>query len=263
MFGPAQGLDPGYTSLLQSFEISLLWSAHHGEKNLLVSPGKISSTATDSGNTNITTTLRAGLILGIKDSDGFYYKYDPTATDGTQIPRAILPYTLDMLGAANAAVAKTVPVMVRGNIIVANLVNYDAGAGKRLIQLGFNLDAPAGAEAGEGYIGVQEKGSNYTVVAADNGKLFLAITGAVTFTLPTKAHGLAFEFLNTVNNDMIIATAGSADDIVADGDAGADQVAFSTSSHKIGSRIRVECRYLSAGLVWLTKNLGGTTETPT
>lgn len=257
MFGPAQGLDAGYTTLLSSFEISLLWSAYGGEKNMLVSPGKLSSTATDSANTP-TTTLRAGLILGIKTSDGFYYKYDPTLTDGTQIPRAILPYTLDMLGQANTAVAKTVPVMVRGNIIVGNLVNYDALAGKHLTQLGFNLDAPAGAEAMWGIKGTQEKAADYTVLAADNGTLFVATTGAVNFTLPTKAAGLSYEFRQSADNNMVIT---GSTDVATDGNAGATSITYSTGSHKIGSHLRVDCLYVGGALKWVAQNRGGTTMT--
>ena len=101
---------------------------------------------------------------------------------------------------------------------------------------------------------------SYTVLAADTGTLFLA-TAAATFTLPTKAAGLAFGFYNLTDANMAITSAGSADDIIADGDATADTVTFSTSTHKIGSAA-VVC--ISPDLLfWLAFNVGGTTATVT
>ena len=100
--------------------------------------------------------------------------------------------------------------------------------------------------------------TDYTVVAADNGTLFIA-TGAATFTLPTKAAGLAFGFLQISDNNMIVASAGSADDIVTDGDLGADTITYSTSSHKIGSALAV---MVAPNLLkWLTFSLNETTQT--
>lgn len=99
---------------------------------------------------------------------------------------------------------------------------------------------------------------NYTVTAADNGTLFVA-NAAATFTLPTKAANLTFGFVQTADANLVISSAGSADDIVADGDAGADTVTFSTASHKIGSAILVTC---SPDLTkWLSFNVNATTAT--
>lgn len=254
MFAATQGLDPGYTSLLSSFETALIWAAHHGEKNLLVMPFRLSSTATDANNTP-TTTLRAGLILGKKDSDGLYYAYDPTATDGTQIPAGVLGSTIDMLGAANTAVAKTVPVITRGNIVVGALINSDANALRCLSQMGFIFDVPAGATGLHGPVGRQTKASDYTVTAADNGKEFIAITGAVNFTLPTIAVGLKYRFRQTTDNNLVVT---GSSNIVADGNAGASTLTFSTGSHKIGSAVEVEAVNFGSTLKWMATNLGGT-----
>jgi hypothetical protein len=155
---------------------------------------------------------------------------------------------------------KYVPVIVRGNLKVSQLHNYDAQAGRQLCQLGNILDAPAGANALSGPRGIVFA-DGATVTAAQNGLLFQA-AGAAAFTLPTPAVGLAFEFYQTANNDMSITSASSADDIVAKGDATADSVTFSTSSEKIGSHARFVCRYNAAGaLRWYFSNLGGTTAT--
>ena len=97
-----------------------------------------------------------------------------------------------------------------------------------------------------------------SVVAADNGKLFLA-TAAVNFTLPTKANGLAFRFLQTADANMVIT---GSSDIVTIHNAGASSITYSTANQKIGSHILVECVYTAAStLRWIVSNLGGTTMT--
>jgi hypothetical protein len=79
----------------------------------------------------------------------------------------------------------------------------------------------------------------------------------VTFTLPTKANGLAFRFAQTADANLVIS---GSNDIVHKGDAAASTVTFSTASEKIGSHVLVECLYTAAGtLSWLATNLGGTT----
>jgi hypothetical protein len=62
---------------------------------------------------------------------------------------------------------------------------------------------------------------------------------------------------------MGILSAASSDDIITDGDAGADSVTFSTSSHKIGSAAEVRCELIAGTptLRWVLHNLGGTTMT--
>src|SRR5690606_17401421 len=99
---------------------------------------------------------------------------------------------------------------------------------------------------------------NYTVLASDNGLLFLA-TAAVTFTLPTKQNGLAFRFAQSADANLVIS---GSSDIIHKGNAGASTVTFSTASEKIGSHVLVECIYTAAStLKWLVTNLGGTTAT--
>jgi hypothetical protein len=106
--------------------------------------------------------------------------------------------------------------------------------------------------------GVYRKEANYTVTADDNGLLFVA-TAAVTFTLPSKANGLAFRFLQTVDQNLVIQ---GSSDIVHKHSASASTVTFSTSSQKIGSQVLVECLYIGPNLLkWVVSNLGGTTAT--
>lgn len=249
--------DPGYTALIESGDWEGLFSAISGEKNALVAPGLIVSTAVDAGNTP-TTALRAGSILGITISTGKYSLYDATSTTGLNTARAVLPFQLPMQGNLGVVMDKTVPLLIRANLRVDQLHNADAQALRQLSQLGFLFDAPAGANALWGPAGtIFADGA--TVTAAQNGMLFQA-AGAAAFTLPTIAAGLAYEFYQTADNDMTIASAGSADNIVGIHDAGGDLVTFGTSSQKIGSHARVVARYNAAGaLRWYVSNLGGTT----
>lgn len=102
-----------------------------------------------------------------------------------------------------------------------------------------------------------DKAADYTVLQSDNGTLFttLGASGAVTFTLPAIRAGYSFGFLNMVDQNMTIASAGSNDNIVAPNDLTADSVAFSTSSEKIGALVWVFTN--SAGTKWIVAKLCG------
>lgn len=97
---------------------------------------------------------------------------------------------------------------------------------------------------------------------SESGKVFTTTgaTGAVTFTLPdpasTKA-GTVFTFVNTVDQNMIVAT--TADKMVALNDAAATNVTFSTTSQKIGAAVRAVCD----GSKWLMEILTNATVTVT
>jgi hypothetical protein len=89
---------------------------------------------------------------------------------------------------------------------------------------------------------VVQKGASYTVLVTDSGTIFEAITGAVTFTLPTAAlatatPGLEFDFFNTVDANMAITAPSGL--LMTDGNASATTATFSTTSHKIGGGAKV------------------------
>lgn len=260
----SQGNEPGVTEVFETIESQVWISGPNGQHQRLEAQNKsIDSTVTDSGNTDKTTTLRGGNVLSIKASDGNGYLYDPDANDGTQLAVGVLPHAVDML--RNGTATDRFVTWMRGGILkVGELFGLDYHARAVMLRSGFHFDShsPDGAAFLSRHRKRQLHATDYTVVAADNGDLFVA-TAAATFTLPTKANGLKFEFLMIADANMIIASAGSADDIVADGDAGADTLTFSTSSHKIGSRVEVECVYVdtSGTLKWIAKNLGGTAMT--
>lgn len=254
---------PGFQTARESEESQVFMAGRNGFTMIVDSPAVlISSVTVDSGNTP-TTTLRGGNILGQLTSGSELKLYDPDANDGTQLPVGVLEAHLDMLQQGTATDRFT-SILKSAILKEGELINEDAHALAVLLHSGFRLDSllPNGAAFLSRHRKRQLHAADYTVVAADNGDLLVATTAA-TFTLPTKAHGLKFQFLQTSDNTLVIASAGSADDIIAKGDATADTLTFNTSSEKIGSFVEVECIYTdtSGTLRWIAKNYGGTTMT--
>lgn len=245
--------EPGTTALLSTAESNIFW----GTQPVVTAQYTIAdivSTATDSGNSP-TTILRPGLILGKITSSGLWGAYSPTATDGRQQALGVLVTEINMSDPVTGSVANRVAtVAVTGPVRASALVNLDYVARKQMRAAGFIFDDDRTAGYGIPFIRVVAKAADYTVTASDNGTLFTATTGAVTFTLPTLAAGLSFMFYNLVDATMTIASAGSADDIVTDGDLSADSVAFSTGSHKIGGGVMVVAN--ADATKWLTFFMG-------
>jgi hypothetical protein len=248
---------PGFQTKQESEEKQIVWSGPQGQDLVATKKVVIDSTAVDAGNSP-TTTLRGGLVVAVKDSDGNIYPYDADANDGTQIPYGILAKHQDML-VDGVASDRFAAVLVHGLVRQSQLVGIDQRAryvlGGRFV---FDNDLPASTGLLLQPRGVYRKAVDYNVAAADSGLLFLA-TAVVNFTLPTKANGLAFRFLQTA--DAALTITGSSD-LIHKGNAGASSVSFSTSSEKIGSHVLVECIYTAdSTLRWLVSNLGGTTAT--
>lgn len=256
------GVDPGMQPKVESSESQICWG--HEVFRIFDPLGKIASTATDSGSSP-SSLLRAGLIMA-KNSSDLWVPWAADAGDVTSEPKGILFRAISMLNPLTfAAESKNQLILIGGLVKASSVLNLDARVRSQLSNRFFFDDEPLYSGVPSGFLGgsrrVITKAADYTVVAGDSGTLFVA-TAAVNFTLPTKANGLAFEFVQTADANMAILSAGSADDIIVDGDAGADSVTFSTSSHKIGSRIRVECVYTAAStLKWIVANVGGTTMT--
>ena len=80
------------------------------------------------------------------------------------------------------------------------------------------------------------KTASYTVLRTESGTVFhtTGATAAIVFTLPAISTGpWWFEFFNGADQSMTV-TSATADTIVTYNDLAADNVAFSTSSEKIG-----------------------------
>ena len=99
------------------------------------------------------------------------------------------------------------------------------------------------------------------ITAAENGATFVcAGAGAVTLTLPALATGLSYKFLNTVAQNLIIASNGSSDNIVTINDLSADSITFSTGSAQIGAQCDIYSDYVNGTLKWIsTVQLGTAT----
>ena len=251
------GNAPGFQAKIETDEAQVTWAGRQGLDLAATRNVTIDSTAVDSGNTP-TTTLRAGLLLGVIDATLKAVPYDPDATDGRQIAVGILEKHQDML-VEGVATDRFSQMLVHGLVKESQLINLDARARQQLSGR-FVIDRDRSSAAGVLLHprGVNRKAANYTLTSSDNGLLFLA-TAAATFTLPTKANGLAFRIAQTADANLVLQ--GSAD-IVHKGNAAANTVTFDTAGQKIGSSILVECVYTAdSTLKWLVTNLGGTTAT--
>ena len=139
---------------------------------------------------------------------------------------------------------KSFDVVLYGNAAGgADQVKWDASASK------FSLAGAAEVELGRHTRVIMWKGTSYTCLAADTGKIIstTSAAAAVVFTLPVKASGLHYRFFNVANQDMTIQLAsGSAHEMEAYNDAAADTIAISTSGRKIGAAVDLFCD----GKVW-------------
>lgn len=245
---------PGLRASIASVEVQPWWGLIEHQKFV---QGPLDSTTVDAGSSP-TTQVRAGLVLGRITSTGAYVHYSASATDGSQTACAVLCDPVAMLDASGTAESKLGPrIMVAGNLKAGNLIGLDGTARRQLAQH-FLFDDELD---GRGFLGVGPrreitKTTDYTVTTADNGALFTSTaSGALVFTLPAVAKGLVFEFLNLVNQNMTITATAAV--IVALNSAGSTNVAFSTSSQKIGARIRLEAN--AAGDKWLATIANGAT----
>lgn len=247
---------PGFQPQIESQESQVTFNGRHGQSLIATKKILLNSATVDAGNTP-TTTLRGGNVLAIGD-DGNAHLYDPDATDGTQIAAGVLEHAQSMLQ-DNTPTDRFTQMLVHGLLKEGELLGLDARARQQLASR-FVFDRSPTLQAGELMHprGVNRKSTDYTVVAADNGMLFVA-TGAANFTLPTKENGLAFRFVQTADANLVITGAA---DLVHKGNAAVNTVTFSTTSEKIGSQVLVECMYVGAStLKWIVTNLGGTTAT--
>ncbi len=250
------GNAPGFAAAIESEQSQITWSGRHGQDQVVTQRAVIDSGSVDVGN-NPTSTLRAGLVVAYRDSDGKVTTYAPDATDGSQIAVGVLEQHQDML-VSGVAADRFTQMIVHGLVREAELVNLDPRARQQLAQQIVFDRKPLSPAPMLAPRGVYRKSTSHTLTAAENGLLFLA-TGAATFTLPAKANGLAFRIVQTADNDLTIS---GSSDLIHKGNASASSVAFSTAGQKIGSQVLIECVYTnSSTLKWLVTNLGGTTAT--
>lgn len=234
MLAPLNNL-PGVDASIETIENEFTWAQQQLQTWVSV---PLDSATIDSANSP-TTQLRPGLVLGQITSSGYYTDYDPTATDGSQIPAGILVESVNMYDVnAGAVRVKQGKMLVAGFVKTGSLqANFDEFArafmARRFIY--DDLRQPGGA------LKPVAKTADYTVVAADNYTHFftLGASGAVNFTLPaiTGCRGYRFRFSNSVDQNMTV-TAPSGK-LITFNNAAATSVAFSTAGNKIGASVEI------------------------
>lgn len=239
---------PGFQAQVQSTE-NQVWFGHENMRIFDAFP-VIGSAAVDAGNT-LTTTLRNGLVMAKKTSDGLWYEYDPTQVDGREVARGVLIQSLSMMNIVTGVVdKKNGRILVGGNLKASALVGLDSGA-RRQMASSFKFDDDfSGRNWGGGFLRELPKAANYTVVAADNHTEFVA-TAAAVFTLPAIGKGYRFKFRNQADANMQVSSA-EGTNVVALHNASASSVAFSTANQKIGGAVVVYSN--KAGDKWITEN---------
>lgn len=253
---------PGTRSANFATPREIFWGGDASRMKIMRLQGQFSNTIRDAGETP-TTSIRPGLLLGALTADSKLVHWDPTATDGSQWLRGVNEHELtatEGFGATAAesfapyvAVAplKASSLLILGTALTSSTHQYLAR--RRLALAGCILDDdPMGYLAGVTERTIQ-KTTTGAITAAENGAKFICNgSGAVTLTLPTLVPGLSYKFINTVAQNLIIASAGSLDDIVTLNDLSADSITFSTASNQIGAQVDIHSDYVNGTLKWIS-----------
>lgn len=249
---------PGQTSALFSATNEFLWGGDLSRIEVLMLGGVVDGTARDAGSVN-TAVLRPGLIMGRVEATGKLKQFDPSATDGTQVPWGILPVELWVNDIGGTDAERVCPIVVRAPVKAGNLRILGASmighageylARRQLAQNGCRFDDDVTNTLAGLVQRVTSKATNYTVVATDNGTLFYAITADATFTLPAIKQGLEFEFLRASDHELVVASA-EGDNMIVGNDLSADSITFTTTGEQIGARIKVKVISVGGVLKWL------------
>ena len=254
-----QGNVPGFQSNIESEEKELRAAVEGGNNPITQAKVVVDSTVADSGNTP-TTTIRGGNLMAIAESDGNAYLLDPDA-DGNGLEKVVgvLDKHLNMLQNGSAA-DRFWKLLTGGVIKESELLGEDAHALARLMRMGMRIIGSDGFPLAANTALVHHDAQEYvngavTVGVADNGKLFVASGGDTNFTLPTIAHGLAYEFVMASDHELVIT---GSNNIIASNDAAASTLTWTTAGEQIGTYVRLRAVYQAAStLKWLPEILNG------
>jgi hypothetical protein len=101
----------------------------------------------------------------------------------------------------------------------------------------------------------QQVAVDTTITAAKSGTLYIA-TAAATFTLPTIAYGLEYQFLMAANANLAIT--GAAATLIRDtSNLKGTTATFSTANSKLGAGAKVKAVYIGATLFWMLELTSG------
>lgn len=249
MFGfTGAGVSPGIGSTVETVEDEICWGERTQRR---LQSFQIAGAARDAGNSP-TTVLRPGLLMGMVTATKQLKQYDPTATDGTEVVLGVIMQAWRVTDFGGSDQDLFVSILVGGPVKASHLINLDILARAQMSNH-FIFDDAVGSYAPYKWQQVYAKTADYTVVAADNGKLFTTkgAGGAVNFTLPAPSaslKGFNVGFMSEADQNMTI-TSGTADTLVCFNDLAADSVAVSTAGGKIGAMFEVVLN--SDGTKWL------------
>jgi len=255
---------PGVNDAVETYENNFMWDR---QEKALFFPVLLGGASRDVGNTNYTTILRPGLLLGRVTSTGKLKEWNPTGTDGSEQLFGILNMALNTQRIGTNQDRFIGQVLVSGTVKPSRLIvpgtaalgidgtTYEHWIKAQLYQRGFRLtDNTYGMHAPTpmgGWLNIVAKTADYTVSEVlDNNVLFTngGAAGAVVFTLPATAKkGLRYGFYVAANQTVTV-TAGTADTLIAVNDIAADSIAFSTANEKTGSFVEI----LGDGAKWMS-----------
>ena len=258
------GAIPGVDDIRQNAEAAVTFGPWEYNRSFVV-PVLLDGAARDAGNTEDTTVLRPGLLLGQSRSGG-NFKVKEWLPGGTPAAASVGDEYLfgvllwdaktQQLGANKdrwfgyalvGGMVKTDALIVPGNSNAG--INGDANEhyvrgllGSRFMLAGPDVMYHEAAPGLGGWRAVIAKTSNYTVLEGDNGTFFtnLGAAGAVTFTLPAVANckGQRYGFYVAADQNVIVASA-AANGLITFNNAAASSVAYQTAGNKLGGFFEV------------------------
>lgn len=235
--------EAGFTDNRESKESDLTFQTSYIGNPLYDPKGLVVSTATDATHTSYTAQLRAGLVMAKVTSTGLWTAYDPTANDGSQWAAGILTRELFMTDPSTGSPTNRLgQIAIAANVKAAGslLIGLDQAARDRLKKQGFVFDDAT--TTSNSFVGADTRKvvADTTLTSADHGKLIEVVgTGAVVITLPAIANGLVIDVVNLADYNLTI-TSPEGTNIVGVNSAGSTNIAFTTSSNKIGARVRLQ-----------------------
>lgn len=261
MLNPQLGM-PGVRAAVRTTTREIFWGGDASRQKILRGQGTFSNTLRDAG-ADPTAQIRPGLLLGALTADSKLVHWNPAATDGSDILRGVNEHELSMVeGFGSTAAERFGPYVLQAPLKASQLLilgvaltssTFQYLARRKLAQAGCVLDDdPMGYLAGVNPRTILKTATG-AITAAENGATFIVVGGAaVTLTLPTLVPGLSYKFVNAAGQNLIIASAGSSDDIVTLNDLSADSITFSTANQLIGAQCEVYSEYVNGTLKWIS-----------
>ena len=200
----------------------------------------------------------AGLLVGRDSTSGKIEPWGADHTDGTENLVGVLDRDYDTLDEFNSATdvscspvvsapVKASSLLIDGAAMVGNA--QESAARAQLHKMGFRVDDDMTGILAGASTAYETKITNYTVLAADQGKTFYATTADVNFTLPTLQVGKKFRFIR-VDDFQLAVTSAAGNDIFVFNDASASSITATTAGQQIAVTIEVEAVYVDGTLKW-------------